>query len=227
MAPTSARFGSLPPAASRAGLAAALLAFCLPGPAWGQAQRPDDRDAEAVAQLPAGHALAQRDKVLSAAARTAVNYVDAAAQAIEAGEPGQAGRLLAQARRILDQIQGGLRERAAAGNGAIAVVPVLARVRVAQGGEVSEALTAQVQALEPQVLAGEHDRVLAGLQGIGVGLTFEYVGMPVQATSDGIDRAGAALAAGDSGAALEALTAIVQGLEARALSIGTGPERHD
>jgi hypothetical protein len=171
--------------------------------------------------------LAQRDKVLSAAARTAVNYVDAAAQAIEAGEPGQAGRLLAQARRILDQIQGGLRERAAAGNGAIAVVPVLARVRVAQGGEVSEALTAQVQALEPQVLAGEHDRVLAGLQGVGVGLTFEYVGMPVQATSDGIDRAGAALAAGESGAALEALTAIVQGLEARALSIGTGPERHD
>jgi hypothetical protein len=46
--------------------------------------------------------------------------------------------------------------------------------------------------------------------------------MPVQATSDGTDRA-AALAAGDAGAAQAALKAIVQGLEALSLSIGPKP----
>jgi hypothetical protein len=226
MARTSAPLGSSPLASARAGLAAALLAVCCPGPAWAEAPRPErmpagERSAEAVAQLPPGHALAQRDKLLSAAARTAVNYVDAAAQAVAAGEADQAGRLLAQARRLLDQIQEGVRERE--GTGRITVIPVLARVRLADGGEVSDALAAQVRALEPQVLAGEHDRVLAGLQGVGVSLTYEYVGMPVQTTSDGVDRAGAALAAGNTDAALEALTAIVHGLEARSLSVGPTP----
>lgn len=230
MAGTSAWLDSSPLASFRAGLAAALLALCCQGPAWAEAQRPQDTPAEersveapvdAVVQLPPGHALAQRDKLLSAAARTAVKYVDAAAQAVAAGEAGQARRLLAQARRLLDQIQGGV--EAAEGAGRIAVIPVLARVRLADGGELSDAIATQLRALEPQVLAGEHDRVLAGLQEVGVSLTYEYVGMPVQATSDGIDRATAALAAGNTGAALGDLTAIVHGLEVRSLSVGPKP----
>jgi hypothetical protein len=165
--------------------------------------------------------LAQRDKVLSAAARTAVNYVGAAAQAIAAGELAQAERLLAQARRLLDQIQTAIRERG--GTGALTVIPVLAQVRVAGGGEVSADLAARLKALEPQVLAGEHDRVLAGLQGVGVGLSYQYVGMQVQGTGDGIDRAAAALAAGDTGGALKTLKGIVYGLEVREVSIGKEP----
>jgi hypothetical protein len=171
-----------------------------------------------VVQLPPAVAEAQQAKVLSAAARTAVNYVDAAALAVAAGDLGQAGRLLTQARQLLDQLLGGIRERAA--TEPITVIPVLARVRITEGRAVSDALAAEVQALEPLVLAGEHDRVLAGLQGIGVSLTYQYVGMPVQATSDGIDRAAAALTAGDTGAAQAALKAVVQGLEAWSLSIG-------
>ncbi len=226
MSGTSTRLDASPLVAARVGLAAALLVVCWPGLAWPEASRQTEMPAEegaadAVVQLPPGHALAQRDKLLSAAARTAVNYVHAAAQAVAAGEPGQAGRLLAQARRLLDQIQGGVGAREGAGR--ITVIPVLARVRLADGGEVSDALAAQVRALEPLVLAGEHDRVLAGLQEVGVSLTYEYVGMPVQATSDGIDRAAAALSAGNTGAALTDLTAIVHGLVVRSLSVGPKP----
>jgi YfdX protein len=227
MAGASAQLESSLLAWFRAGLAAALLAVCClgltwPGPVWAEPQRQQEMPAgepvEPVVQMPPGHALAQRDKLLSAAARTAVKYVDAAAQALVAGKVGQAVRLLAQSRRLLDQIQGGV--QATEGAGHITVIPVMARVRLADGGELSDDLAAQVRALEPQVLAGEHDRVLAGLQDVGVGLTYEYLGMPVQATSDGIDRATAALAAGNSDAALTDLTAIVHGLEVRSLSVG-------
>jgi hypothetical protein len=177
-----------------------------------------DESAEAVVQLPSAVAEAQQTKLLSAAARTAVNYVDAAALAVATGDAAQARLLLTQARRLLDQIQAGIRERG--WMQPITVIPVMARVRAAEGAEVSDALAARIQALEPQVLAGDQDRVLAALRDVGLSLTYDYVGMPVQATSDGIDRAQAALAAGESGAALAALTQIVQGLEARTLSIG-------
>jgi hypothetical protein len=195
-----------------------LLIVALPDLAAGEPPGSGDESAEAVIQLPPAVAEAQQAKVLSAAARTAVNYVDAAALAVAAGDLAQGGRLLGQARQLLDQIQGGIRERA--GIEPIAVVPVMARVRAAEGVEVSDALAARIQALEPQVLAGEHDRVLAALRDVGVSLTYDYVGMPLQATRDGIGRAETALAAGESGAALAALTQIVQGLEARTLSIG-------
>lgn len=230
MARISALLDSSSLAWFRAGLAAALLVVCCPGltwpgPAWAEPPRQQEMPAEepvaAVVQLPPGHALAQRDKLLSAAARNAVKYVRAAAQALVAGEVDQAVRLLAQGRRLLDQIQGGV--QATEGARRITVIPIMARVRLADGGELSDALAAQVRALEPQVLAGEHDRVLAGLQDVEVGLTYEYIGMPVQATSDAIDRAAAALAAGNTGAALTGLTAIVHGLEVRSLSVGRKP----
>jgi hypothetical protein len=202
-------------------LPALSLTLALLGLAAAEPPGGGDEPAEAVVQLPPAIAEAQQAKLLSAAARTAVNYVDAAALAVAAGDLAQAGRLLTQARQLLDQILGGIRERTA--TEPITVIPVLARVRVTEGGEVSDALAAEVQALEPLVLAGEQDRVLAGLQGVGVSLSYQYVGMPVQATSEGIDRATAALAAGDAGAAQAALQAIVQGLEARSLSIGPKP----
>jgi hypothetical protein len=195
-----------------------LLIVALPNLAAAEPPGSADQSVEAVIQLPPAVVEAQQAKVLSAAARTAVNYVDAAALAVAAGDLARGGRLLGQARQLLDQIQGGIRERA--GIEPIAVVPVMARVRAAEGVEVSDALAARIQALEPQVLAGEHDRVLAALRDVGVSLTYDYVGMPVQATRDGIGRAEVALAAGESGAALAALTQIVQGLEARTLSIG-------
>jgi hypothetical protein len=181
----------------------------------------DDGLGRAVVQLPPASAAGQGAKVLSAAARTAVNYVDAAVQALQAGQPGEAGRLLAQVWRLLDQIQVGIRERAAAAP--VAVIPVLARVRLGDGGEAGQGVADRVRALEPQVLAGEHEQVLAALLDLGVSLTYEYVGMPVQATSDGLDRARAALAAGDPGGAQGALWDIVHGLEVRTLSIGLTP----
>lgn len=199
----------LPPLALR-GLAAAEL------PGGG------DQTAEAVGQLPAAVAGARQAKVLSAAARTALNYVDAAALAVSAGELPQAGRLVAQARQLLDQIQGSIRDSGRVEH--VNVIPVMARVRAAEGAEVSDALAARIQAIELQVLAGEHDRVFAALRDVGVNLTYDYVGMPVQTTRDGIGRAEAALAAGEADAALAALTRIVQGLDARTLSIG--PETH-
>jgi hypothetical protein len=200
-----------------------LLILALPGLAAAEPPGGGDESGNAVVQLPPAVAEAQQAKVLSAAARTAVNYVDAAALAVAAGDLTQAGRLLAQARQLLDQIQGGIRERA--GTEPVTVIPVMARVRAAEGVEVSDALAARIQALEPQVLAGDHDRVLAALRDVGVSLTYDYVGMPVQATRDGIGRAEAALAAGESGAALAALTQVVRGLDARTLSIGPkGPE---
>ena len=225
MAPRSARLGSLHLVWVWTGLTMALPALGVVVPAGAAPTLPDaeparETSAVAVARLPTDHALAQRDKVLSAAARTAVNYVDAAARLLAAGDAAQAGRLLAHARRLMDQIRKGVRERGAAGS--VSVIPVLARVRLGDGGEVGDALVARVQALEPQVLAGDHDRVLAGLLDIGIGLTYEYVGMPVQAASDGIDRASAALAAGETDAAEAALLAIVHGLEVRTLSIGAG-----
>jgi len=173
---------------------------------------------DTVVQLPAGRAEVQRDKVLSAAARTAVNYVDAAAKAADEGESDQAGRLLAQARRLLDQVQAAIRERGAAAP--ITVVPVLARVHVAGGGEVSPELASRFQALEPDVLAGDQERVLAGLQAAGVGLTYEYVGMAVKPTSDGVEEAIADLKAGNGKAAADALHGVLRGLVSQRLTIG-------
>ncbi len=195
-----------------------LLPLALRGLAAAEPPGGGNRTAEAVGQLPAAVAAAQQAKVLSAAARTAVNYVDATALAVAAGDLANAGRLVAQARQLLDQIQGSIRE--SGGVEPVTVIPVMARVRAAEGAEVSDALAARIQSLEPQVLAGEHDRVLAALRDVGVSLTYDYVGMPVQATRDGIGVAEAALAAGEADAALAALTQIVQGLEARTLSIG-------
>ena len=196
-----------------------LLALGLAGSVASQSAdqtRPSDG---AVAQLPANHAETQRDRLLSAAARTAMNYVGSATRAIEADEPGQARALLTQARRILDQIQVGLPEQQTPGTGAVTAIPVLARVHTTNGGEIGAAVAAQVQALEPLVLTGQHERVLAELQGIGVPLTYNYVRMPVGPTSDGIDQATAALAADDDEAALGALAAIVQGLDIGTMTI--------
>ena len=201
-----------------------LLALGLAGPVASQAPDQTEQNDAAVAQLPANHAETQRDRLLSAAARTAMNYVGAATRAIEADESGQAQALLTQARRILDQIQVGLPEQQTPGTGAVTAIPVLARVHATNGGEIGAAVAAQVQALEPLVLTGQHERVLAELQGIGVPLTYNYVRMPVRPTSDGVDQATAALAAGDDEAALGALAAIVQGLDIGTMTIAA-PEQ--
>ena len=195
-----------------------LLTLALPGLAAAEPPGEGGESADAVVQLPSAHAEAQQAKLLSAAARAAVNYVDAAALAVAAADLESAGRLVAQARQLVDQIRGSIRE--SGGAEPVTVIPVMARVRVAEGAEVSDVLAARIQSLEPQALAGEHERVLAALRDLGVSLTYDYVGMPVQATRDGIGVAEAALAAGEADAARAALTHIVQGLEARTLSIG-------
>jgi len=234
MAPRVARPSQLPPASAPGGLVSGLvpglgLALGLlvlggagPRPVSADAAQPPDGSAplagQAVAQVPTGHALAQRDKVLSAAARTAVSYVDAAAKALAAGEAGQAERLLAQAGALADQIERGVGYRG--GGRPVAVIPVLARVRPAEGGELSTDLRARVQALEPQVWAGEHALVLEGLLDLGIGLIYEYVGMPLEATRDGLDRAREDLAKGDVPAARGHLSGIMRGLEIRTLTIG-------
>lgn len=196
-----------------------LLALGLTGPVASQPPDQTQPSTGAVAQLSADHAQIQRDRLLSAAARTAMNYAGAATRAIKAGEPAQAEALLTQARRILDQIQAGLPEQQTPGAEVVTAIPVLARVHATNGGEIGAVVAAQVQALEPLVLTGQHERVLAELQGIGVALTYDYVRMPVGPTSDGIDQATAALAAADDEAALEALAAIVRGLDIGTMTI--------
>ena len=67
---------------------------------------------DAVVQLPPSHTQAQDARVLVAAARNVVNLVAASAQSLAAGDAGEAGRLLGEARRLLDQIQASLAQSA-------------------------------------------------------------------------------------------------------------------
>jgi hypothetical protein len=177
-----------------------------------------DAPADAVVQLPPSHTQAQDSRVLVAAARNVVNLVTAAAQTLTTGDAGEAGPLLGEARRLLDQIQASLAQ-SARGGGGTGVIPVGASIDLDPGAEADPAVMSRIEALEPLMMAGEQERVIAGLQEIGTPLTYEYVGMPVQLASEGIDQANAALAAGQPAAAAEALDGVMRGLEGREVSI--------
>ena len=194
---------------------ALLLGLCL---ALTQALAESGVSPEAVVQLPPSHTQAQDARVLVAAARNVVNLVAASAEALAAGDAGGAPALLGEARRLLDQIQARLAE-SNTGGGGTGTVPVGASLGLDPEAEADPAVMARIEALEPLMMAGDQERVIAGLQAIGIQITYEYFGMPVQPTSEGIDRASAALAAGQEAAAAEALAGVMGGLEGREVSI--------
>ena len=194
---------------------ALLLGLCLALP---QALAEPGVSPEAVVQLPPSHTQAQDARVLVAAARNVVNLVAASAEALAGGDAGGAPALLGEARRLLDQIQASLAQ-SAPGSGRTGIIPVGASIALDPEAEADPAVMARIEALEPLMMAGEQERVIAGLQAIGIEITYEYVGMPVQQTSEGIDRASAALAAGQEAAAAEALAVVMGGLDGREVSI--------
>jgi hypothetical protein len=196
-------------------LIALLLGLCLALP---QALAGPGVGPEAVVQLPPSHTQAQDARVLVAAARKVVNLVAASAQALAAGDAAGAPALLGEARRLLDQIQASLAQSGPGGGGA-RIIPVGAGIGIDPEAEADPAVMARIQALEPLMMAGDQERVVAGLQAIGIEITYESIGMPVQPTSEGIDRASAALAAGQEAAAAEALAGVMAGLEGREVSI--------
>ena len=197
-----------------------LLGLGLP---WAQATEDAQPQpgGETVVQLRPSHTQTQDARILVAAARNVVNLVFASAQTIAAGDAAEAGPLLAEARRLLDQIQASQNQtgRVASAPGTVRVIPVSARVAVAREAEADAAVTARIQALEPLMLAGEQELVVTGLQQLGTALTYEYVGMPVQSTSEGVDLASTALAANQLDAAAEALNAVIRGLDSREVNI--------
>jgi hypothetical protein len=192
-----------------------LLGLCL---ALTQALAEPGVSPEAVVQLPPSHTQAQDARVQVAAARNVVNLVAASAQALAAGAAPEAGPLLGEARRLLDQIQASLAQ-SGPGGGGTRTIPVGAGIGLDPEAEADPEVMARIQALEPLMMAGDQERVIAGLQAIGIQISYEYVGMPVQPTSEGIDRASAALAAGQEAAAAEALAGVMSGLEGREVSI--------
>jgi hypothetical protein len=196
-------------------LIALLLGLCLALP---QALAGPGVGPEAVVQLPPSHTQAQDARVLVAAARKVVNLVAASAQALAAGDAAGAPALLGEARRLLDQIQASLAQSDPGGGGA-RIIPVGAGIGLDPEAEADPTVMARIQALEPLMMAGDQERVIAGLQAIGIQISYESVGMPVQPTSDGIDRASAALAAGQEAAAADALAGVMADLEGREVSI--------
>ena len=204
---------------SRIAPTALLLGLCL---ALTQALAESGVSPEAVVQLPPSHTQAQDARVLVAAARNVVNLVAASAEALAGGDAGGAPALLGEARRLLDQIQASLAQ-SAPGSGGTGIIPVGASIGLDAEAEADPAVMARIEALEPLMMAGDQERVIAGLQAIGIQITYEYVGMPVQPTSEGIDRASAALAAGQEAAAAEALAAVMGGLDGREVSITPAP----
>ena len=192
-----------------------LLGLCL---ALTQALAEPGASPEAVVQLPPSHTQAQDARVQVAAARNVVNLVAASAQALAAGAAAEAEPLLGEARRLLDQIQASLAQ-SGPGGGGTRTIPVGAGIGLDPEAEADPEVMARIQALEPLMMAGDQERVIAGLQAIGIQISYEYVGMPVQPTSEGIDRASAALAAGQEAAAAEALAGVMSGLEGREVSI--------
>jgi hypothetical protein len=192
-----------------------LLGLCL---ALTKALAEPGVSTEAVVQLPPSHTQAQDARVQVAAARNVVNLVAASAQALAAGAAPEAGPLLGEARRLLDQIQASLAQ-SGPGGGGTRTIPVGAGIGLDPEAEADPEVMARIQALEPLMMAGDQERVIAGLQAIGIQISYEYVGMPVQPTSEGIDRASAALAAGQEAAAAEALAGVMSGLEGREVSI--------
>lgn len=200
---------------SRIAPIALLLGLCLALP---QALAGPGVGPEAVVQLPPSHTQAQDARVLVAAARNVVSLVAASAQALAAGGAAEAGPLLGEARQLLDQIQASLAQSDPRGGGT-RTIPVGAGIGLDPEAEADPEVMARVQALEPLMMAGEQERVIAGLQAIGIQISYESVGMPVQPTSDGIDRASAVLAAGQEAAAAEALAGVMAGLEGREVSI--------
>lgn len=211
---------SEPTALRAAAAAVVLLGLGLP---WAQATEDSQPQpgGETVVQLRPSHTQTQDARILVAAARNVVNLVVASAQRIAAGNAAEAGPLLAEARRLLDQILASQDQTARVGSapGTVRVIPVSARVAVTPEAEADAAVTARVQALEPLMLAGEQELVVAGLQQIGTALTYEYVGLPIQPTSEGVDLASAALAAGHPDAAAEALNTVIRGMESREVNI--------
>lgn len=212
---------------------AILAAILLLGLGLSRAQATEDpesgHDGETVVQLRPSHTQTQDARIRVAAARSVLNLVVASTQAIAAGDAAKAGPLLAEARRLLDQIQASQDQTDRTGSvpGAIRVIPVSARVAVTPEVQADTAVTARIRSLEPLMLAGEQELVVAALQQIGTALTYEYVGMPVQPTSAGVDLAQASLAAGQPDDAAEALNGVIRGMDSREVNIDlaadTGP----
>jgi len=202
--------------------ATALLLLGL-GLSWARAMEdsPPEPGVDPVVQLRPSHTQTQDARILVAAARNVVNLVVASARTIAAGDAAEAGPLLAEASRLLEQIQASQGQTARIGPAQVTarVIPVSARVAVTPEAEADATVTARIQALEPLMLAGEQELVVTGLQQLGTALTYEYVGMPVQSTSEGVDLASAALAADQPDAAAEALNAVIRGLDSREVNI--------
>jgi hypothetical protein len=169
-------------------------------------------------QLSAEQIAAQRTAVLAQAGRSAMSYIGAAQHGIDNADTESAEKYLETARDILEQMQGVLASAAASESGDL--VPIFARVGIAQDVEVTDEIKGKLHALGPHVLKGEHDKVLDGLKATGIGASYTYVDLPLADTMAQVKLALEALKSGKVEAVREAIDAANRGLVTETVTVG-------
>ncbi len=167
--------------------------------------------------LSADQIAVQKAAVLAAAGRAAMSYVAAAAQGIDATDTGLAREHLATAQRILGQLKKAVGET---GDGGSKVLPIFAQVGVNQDVDVTGEMKTKLQSLTPNVVKGEHQRVIEGLETTGIDAAYTYVDMPLETTIGRVDTAIQALDSGKTNEARQAIIAVNEGLITGTFTVG-------
>lgn len=169
----------------------------------------------------------QKAAVIGAAGRGAIQHIDAARSLLAEHKADEAAESLAVATQILGQIKLAIADDGALPDAELdagLMIPLLARLGLAQEADLSDELKQSLSDLAPLVASGEHDQVIAALKRFDLSMTYSYVEMPLKTVSDDVAAATLALKDGDQNGADAYLKAAIDATISTTVTIGESVE---
>ena len=167
----------------------------------------------------------QRARIFAAASRDALALVEAARQEIGQENAAEARVHLERASMILGQVQQGLDSQPLSVDGGNRnVISIFAQLGVVDPNDVTDDMRDQLNEIGAYVALGEHDKVVEGLENLGIPTVYQYVEMPVGSTLGQVKTAIASIDAQQMDKAAEDLQAATASLHSDSVIVGMEDE---
>lgn len=166
----------------------------------------------------------QRATQFAAAGRNAISLVEAARYELSQDNIDEASAYLEQASAILDQVQRDLEFKPlamAGGESAKDVISIYAELGVAQQADITDEVRGRLESISAYIAKGDHDKVIEGLETLGIPTVYQYVEMPVRSTLGQVQNAMQAIDAEEIEKASEELKAVTASLHSDSVRVGT------
>lgn len=165
----------------------------------------------------------QRALTFAAAGRDAMSLVEAARFELTQDNAAEARANLERASTILGEVQQGLESQpltASTNADKQDVISIFAQLGVSSDANITDDMRAQLQEISGHIALGEHEKVVAGLEGLGIPAVYQYVEMPVGSTLGQVKTAMAAIDAEEMDKAVEGIQAATDTLHSDFVRIG-------